>query len=783
MFHIRSLRFKENLMKNIKDNPEVAQAISDAQQNAVQFHHEFFTPEHLLLAFLSQEAFVESLLRSPDVDEEHVRRLRAQLMTAVLSMPNDGDGETADPSAQFSDLIQAAEEEAQSQSRDTLSVCDLMWCYDVLNDSFADDCLAEAIADHHFGSFLENLAAKYKIDWHPKYDRDKPGIDSGAFDMFDDWLSDSSVTDSARKTKWMMYVREVEPMLKSRNPLVGRQRELDRIVQVLCRKGKNNPLLIGESGVGKTSIVFGLAERLAAGVVPDSLKGCTFYMLDMGQMLSGSQFRGEMEDRLTKVLEGMSSQERPSILFIDDMHGLMGNGNGDGVDAAGVLLPYLDRGKVRVIGTTTYEDFNRRLSRNKGLVRRCQKIDIAEPTQEETVKILTALQPHYEAFHHVHYNADVLEFAVRSSSRYIQDRYQPDKAIDLIDESGAYMQMHPTESMLIDKPLLAQVLARMANVEALSVNDDDAQRLETLESRIKSHIYGQDEAVKHVVEAVQMAKAGLVDEGKPLASLLFVGPTGVGKTEVARVLAREMGVQLVRFDMSEFAEKHTVAKFIGSPAGYVGYDDGGQLTDAVRKNPDCVLLFDEIEKAHSDIFDILLQVMDYGVLTDNKGRKAHFQNTVIIMTSNAGAQWARLAGVGFASNVTTGSAMLSEVKKTFKPEFINRLSGIVVFRDMDHEMAGLILDKKLRELDSKLKTRQVTLCITDQARERLLSLGYSQQYGAREMDRVLTHHVKSLLMREILFGTLKQGGRAMLDIEDGQFICKKETDSDMNPGE
>ncbi|MBR6284697.1 MAG: AAA family ATPase [Muribaculaceae bacterium] len=755
-------------MIEIKNNPEVEQAVDEARAQAQGMHHEFVTPEHLLLAFLSQDAFVNALLHAPEVDEQHMRNLRARLMTALLCMPTDGDGEHADPSAQFTDLMMAAEEEAKSQQRDSLTVCDVMWCYDVLQDSMADDSLAEAIDDHYFGNFLENLARAYHIDWHPKRD-DRPAGDG--YDSFDPFRSDGlDPFDSARKASGMRYVRDMSKMLEGRNPLVGREAELERIMQVLCRKGKNNPLLIGESGVGKTAIVFGLAARMAAGDVPDRLKNAKLYMLDMGQMIAGSQYRGEMEDRLTKVIESLKSDADRPILFIDEMHGLMSSGTGDGVDAAGVLLPYLDGGLVQVIGTTTYEDFNRRLSRSKGLVRRCQNIDIAEPSHDETVRILTALKPHYEAFHQVHYADDVLDFAVRSSSRYIQDRYQPDKSIDLIDEAGAHLQLHPVPDGLVDKALVAQVLARMAKVDALSVNTEDAQRLESLEPRIKGAIYGQDEAVRHVVEAVQMAKAGLVDEGKPLASLLFVGPTGVGKTEVARVLAREMGVQLVRFDMSEFAEKHTVAKFIGSPAGYVGYDDGGQLTDAVRKNPDCVLLFDEIEKAHSDIFDILLQVMDYGVLTDNKGRKAHFQNVVIIMTSNAGAQWARQAGVGFASNVTTGSAMLGEVKKTFKPEFINRLSGIVVFRDMDHEMANLILDKKLRELQAKLTTRQVSLTVSEPAREQLLKQGYSQQYGAREMDRVITQHVKSLLMREILFGKLKQGGEATL-VLDGDKLA------------
>ena len=738
-------------------NSELERAMAKAVHDAHLFHHEFVTPEHLLLAFLSQRAFVDALLAVRGVTQDDVKQMRKQLKDAVKEMPADGDGESCSPSAQFSQVMSAASERAASMNRDTINVVDTILSYPNLVESMAEHCLS-AVIEGRFNEFADMLFDSYGIEDSPESD------DDASLDMFDEMNAGDALAGDT-----VHYLREVQPMLKNWNPLVGREQELERVQQVLCRKTKNNPLLIGESGVGKTSIVFGLAARLAEGNVPERLKDCKLYMLDLGQLLAGTQYRGEMEERMTKVLDAMSKAGDKSILFIDEMQGLMSSGSGDSADAASVLLPYLDTAAVRVIGTTNYEDYNRRLSRNKGLVRRFQTIDVCELSHDETVSILNALKPRFEEFHQVTYADEALEFAVRTSSRYIQDRFQPDKAIDLIDEAGAYMQLHTSTSREVDKPLVAQVLARMAKVEALSISDSDAERLETLEPRIKSSIYGQDEAVSRVVEAVQMAKAGLVDEGKPLASLLFVGPTGVGKTEVARVLAREMGVQLVRFDMSEFAEKHTVAKFIGSPAGYVGYDDGGQLTDTVRKNPDCVLLFDEIEKAHSDIFDILLQVMDYGVLTDNKGRKAHFQNVVIIMTSNAGAQWARQAGVGFASSVTTGGAMLGEVKKTFKPEFINRLSGIVVFRDMDHDMAGMILDKKLRELEAKLKARQVSLNVTDQAHEQLLQLGYSQQYGAREMDRVITRHVKSLLMREILFGSLTMGGQATLTYDDGEF--------------
>ena len=410
---------------------------------------------------------------------------------------------------------------------------------------------------------------------------------------------------------------------------------------MLCRKDKNNPLHIGEPGVGKTSIVYGLAQRIIDGNVPETLAGAKIYQLDMGSLIAGTQFRGDFEKRLKTVMKGVAA-EKGSILYIDEIHNIVGAGQtGEGsMDASNLLKPYLEGGKVRFIGATTYEEYNRYIMRNKGLMRRFQQVPIDEPTIEETMKIIQMLKASYEEFHQVKYDDDALELAVTGSARHITDRYLPDKAIDLIDEAGAWVQMNRKEGedRRVDKALIASVLARIAKVDALTMDEEDNGRLETLEPRIKEKIYGQDTAVNQVVEAVQMSKAGLTDENKPLASLLFVGPTGVGKTEVARVLAKEMGVELVRFDMSEYVEKHTVAKLIGSPAGYVGYDDGGLLTDAVRKHPDCVLLLDEIEKAHDDIFNLLLQVMDEGRLTDSNGRVVDFKNTIVIMTSNVGSR-------------------------------------------------------------------------------------------------------------------------------------------------
>ena len=572
-------------------------------------------------------------------------------------------------------------------------------------------------------------------------------------------------------------------LYQNHNPLIGREQDLTRTIPVICRRDKNNPLHVGEPGVGKTALVWGLARRIKDGNVPKRLKDSHVYLLDMGTLLAGTQYRGDFENRIKMIMDGISGEAQNNVVYIDEIHTLVGAGaTGEGsMDASNMLKPYLEAGSLRFIGSTTYEEYNRHFSRSKGLVRRFQQIDIAEPSVDETKHILRQLRPKYEEFHNVVYEDAALDFAVEASAKYVNDRFLPDKAIDLIDEAGAALEIahsshdtqiaHPAQDIpypVVTRQLIADILAKTCKVEALSM-DEDTSALETLSERILSKIYGQDEAVRQVVEAVQMSKAGLLDDNKPLASLLFVGPTGVGKTEVARVLAKELGIELLRFDMSEYTEKHTVAKLIGSPAGYVGYEDGGLLTDAIRKTPNCVLLLDEIEKAHQDIYNILLQVMDYARLTDNKGRKADFRNVILIMTSNAGAQFAGQANIGFTGNVSRGEAMLKQVKKTFKPEFINRLTGTVVFNDMDRNMATLILKKKLGELQEKLTAKQVEMTLSDEAFNLLLEEGFTREYGAREMDRVIAQRLKPMLMREILFGKLKEGGSIIIGTRDGSL--------------
>ena len=720
------------------------------------------TPEHLLLAALCDKV-VNGALESSVVDLP-IDDVKEQLRNYMVRQECFGDDETNRQmyaSHQYGELMRLMEDDCLQQSPDAVAdVPQFFTALSRLKDSFAANCL-KALLGEDKDRFFKKLSDAYSTD-----SIDEEAVETESEDVEEEDVNEQDADTRQSTGSWRDYVLCINDHLADHNPLIGRENELDRTIQVLCRKDKNNPLHIGEPGVGKTSIVYGLAQRILDGRVPDSLQGSRIYQLDLGSLIAGTQYRGDFEKRLKSVMRGIAA-ERGAILYIDEIHNIVGAGQiGEGsMDASNLLKPYLEGGKVRFIGATTYEEYNRYIMRNKGLMRRFQQVAIEEPSVEETIKILQMLKEGYEAFHNVVYDDDALEYAVTGSARHITDRYLPDKAIDLIDEAGAWVQMNRKEGeeRRVDKALIASVLARIAKVESLTMDDADNDRLESLEPRILDKIYGQDDAVKHVVEAVQMSKAGLTDENKPLASLLFVGPTGVGKTEVARVLARELGVELVRFDMSEYVEKHTVAKLIGSPAGYVGYDDGGLLTDAVRKHPDCVLLLDEIEKAHDDVFNLLLQVMDYGTLSDNKGRKAVFRNVVLIMTSNAGAQFAHQASVGFASSVTAGSAMLKQVKKTFKPEFINRLSSIVVFNDMDLKMAGMILDKKLRELQEMLTTKGVTLKLGEKARTQLLNEGYSPVYGAREMDRVIHNRLKTRLVKEILFGSLKQGGEYVIE--------------------
>lgn len=724
-----------------------------------RLRNEFIMPEHLLGALLDERHFAETLEYFGYGKNVITRDLLAYF--ADVEKVPEGISYEPEYSVQFNELMGFALSIVAGSSAEYISITHLVNGLFELKDSHAAYILNHRIGDKQ--AFMAYLISLCDID----------ELSSAGLDDYDGELPEHDGGAEAGPEAWRSMVTCVNENLDGHNPLIGRERELERTIQVLCRKDKNNPLHVGEPGVGKTALVYGLAQRINDGSVPEKLRGCRIYQLDLGSLLAGTQFRGDFEQRIKTVMEGVGT-EPGAIVYIDEIHNIVGAGaSGDrSMDASNLLKPYLEGGNIRFIGSTTYEEYNRYFSRSKSLVRRFQQIDIAEPSVDEAVNIVRQLKKGYEQFHGVTYTDKVIDFAVRASARYVTDRFLPDKALDLIDEAGAYREMHPQEArtrQTVDKVLISEVLAKMCKVESLAIKDDDGQTLETLGKRISAAIYGQDEAVRQVTEAVQMAKAGLTDDGKPLASLLFVGPTGVGKTEVARVLAAELGIELVRFDMSEYTEKHTVAKLIGSPAGYVGYEDGGLLTDAIRKTPNCVLLLDEIEKAHPDIYNILLQVMDYARLTDSKGRKADFRNVILIMTSNAGAQHAAQAKVGFTGSITAGEAMMGQVKKIFKPEFINRLSGTVVFNDMDRAMASLILDKKLRMLQERLTARKVVMTLTADARAFLLDRGFTAEYGAREIDRVISSLLKPILMREILFGRLRKGGEITVCLTDNRL--------------
>ena len=712
-------------------------------------------PEHLLLALTDDYTFNQVL--SSFYSPESLAEKLEEKLEETESIP-DGQDYAPQVSAQMEQVIDFAYEQVMNSSAQALDVPHLVMGILQLKESWACFLLKEALINKET-VFMSQLISAYE---------------------FDDHLEEETGT-RKHEDAWRRLVTCMNDHFENHNPLIGREQELERTIQVLCRRDKNNPLHVGEPGVGKTALVWGLARMIQEGHVPERLKGSRIYQFDIGTLLAGTQYRDDFENRIKQIMDGIQEESTKNIVYIDEIHTLVGAGAiGEGsMDASNMLKPYLESGNIRFIGSTTYEEYNRHFSRSKGLVRRFQQIDIPEPTPEETKHILRQLRPQYEAFHHVTYDEAALDFAVDASYKFVNDRFLPDKAIDLIDEAGAASEVSverlrvgelssgmKREVREISKAEISEVLAKTCKVDAMAMKaDDDNEKLSTLNSQLSTQIYGQDEAIRQVVESVQMSKAGLLDDNKPLASLLFVGPTGVGKTEVARVLAKELGITLLRFDMSEYTEKHTVAKLIGSPAGYVGYEDGGLLTDAIRKTPNCVLLLDEIEKAHQDIYNILLQVMDYARLTDNKGRKADFRNVILIMTSNAGAQYAAQANIGFVGGVSRGEAMLKQVKKTFKPEFINRLTGTVVFNDMDRPMATLILQKKLRELQDKLTAKQVEMTLTDEACALLLSEGFTLEYGAREMDRVIAQHLKPLLTREILFGSLKSGGKITISAE------------------
>jgi len=706
--------------------------------------NQFVTPEHILYGMTTEKQFIKAFKSMGGNIDELIDDLNEYFEEMLPKRQGAFDAEKADVSVGFSSTMEMAVEIAKNSGNTVVKMTHVLWAMYEQQESFAVYFIEKQVKDKQ--EFLIRLAEILE-------EEEEAGSES------EDEAAD-----------WKEYATRLNDVVGKHNPLIGRDDEIERAIQILLRRDKNNPVFVGEPGVGKTAMAYGLAERIVSGDVPPALEGAQVFSLDLASLVAGTPYRGEFEKRI-KILMDSFAKEKTPIVFLDEIHTLIGTGglSGSQMDASNLLKPYFEDGTIRFMGATTYADYNKSFSKNGALSRRFQKVDIKEPTEDEAVKIIDGLKKHYEKFHGVKYAKGVPEYTVSLSKRFVRDKFLPDKAIDLLDEAGAYKKMHPTvgkKSQLVDKSVVEEVLSKSCGVPIQTAKNTEIDQLASLYDNIASKIFGQDKAVRSIVDAICMSRSGLLAENKPVASFLFVGPTGVGKTEVAKVLAKELGIELIRFDMSEYSEKHAVAKLIGSPAGYVGYEEGGLLTDAIRKAPYSVLLLDEIEKAHSDIYNILLQVMDYASLTDNKGQKADFSNVIIIMTSNAGARQIGKQKIGFGEGLFDDGVMMEEVKRVFTPEFRNRLSDIITFNHMDKRMAALIADKKLGELSDKLSGRKVTLKVSKDAREQIIAKGITREYGARELERVIDSKIKPLFMQELLFGKLKKGGNATLSIKE-----------------
>ena len=747
---------------------EVEELLNDAVLNAGRRGNEYVTPEHVWFVLADRPAF-QAAFKSCGGDVKKLKSRLEEYLGQMDTVEKDEGG--IEVSYGLSQTIEEAARKAISSDRDTIELPHLLYSMMELEESYGAyfvqmqgvECVDLLVELGTGGSGRKMGAGAGRTG----------GTDSHAGTGGTSDMDNEEDAEEERESVLLQYAVCINDEVKNSCPLIGREAELERTMQVLCRRQKNNPLHVGEPGVGKTAITYGLAARINEGRVPEKLKNARIYGIDLGSMLAGTQFRGDFEKRLKAVMEELKEEENP-ILYIDEIHNLVGAGavNGGSMDASNLLKPYLTDGKLKFIGATTYEEYKKYFSKDKSLVRRFQNIDIKEPTVEETVEILNGLKPYYEKFHHVRYQKGTMEHAASLSEQYINERYLPDKAIDLIDEAGAYLELHPKNKKIqvVDKKLVEEVLAKICRIPKQTVETEERQKLARLERELKGRVFGQEAAVDQLTNAIKLSKAGLSEENKPVGSLLFVGPTGVGKTELAKSVAEVLGIRLVRFDMSEYSEKHTVAKLIGSPAGYVGYEEGGLLTEAIRKNPHCVLLLDEIEKAHSDIYNILLQIMDYATLTDNQGRKADFRSVILIMTSNAGAEKADRASIGFGGRQLNEEGITDEVKRVFRPEFRNRLDRIIIFRPLDAAMADRIVGKEFGNLARKAAEKNVELTLSRACRKYLAAKGVSREYGAREIKRIIGQEIKPLLVDEMLFGRLKKGGSCEVDYDGERVI-------------
>lgn len=738
------------------------QTLHQALALAAERSHEYATLEHLLLS-LTEDQDAIAVLRACGVDLEQL----------IMDVTNFIEGELDDirndrvsepkPTAGFQRVVQRAVIHVQSSGREEVTGANVLVALFSERESHAVFFL-----QMHEMSRLDAVNyISHGIAKVPGYSEDR------TVDGVDEEADGENVVRKGSEALDAYCVNLNEKAADGRiDPLIGRGKEVDRTIQILCRRSKNNPLYVGDPGVGKTAIAEGLAKRIVEGDVPEVLFDTTIYSLDMGALLAGTRYRGDFEERLKNVMDELENADK-AVLFIDEIHTVIGAGatSGGSMDASNILKPALQNGALRCMGSTTYKEYRGYFEKDRALVRRFQKIDVYEPSIDDTIKILKGLKPYFEEHHNVKYTNDALKTAVELSARYINDRKLPDKAIDVIDEVGASRMLLPENKRkkTVSAKDVESVVAMIARIPPKSVSTDDRKALKTLERDLKTVVFGQDDAIDQLSSAIKLSRAGLREPQKPIGSYLFSGPTGVGKTEVARQLALTLGVELVRFDMSEYMERHSVSRLIGAPPGYVGFDQGGLLTDAVDQNPHVVLLLDEIEKAHPDLFNILLQVMDHGKLTDNNGKSVDFRNVILIMTTNAGAADMAKAAIGFERDGRVGEDK-EAINKMFTPEFRNRLDSIIGFASLSPEVVAKVVDKFIMELEAQLDDRNVMIELTDAARSWLGTKGYDKLYGARPLGRVIQEHIKKALAEELLFGKLSKGGLVMVDVEDGKPV-------------
>lgn len=743
-------------------NKELESSLNGAFARARDKRHEFMTVEHLLLALLENDAAKDALLAC-QADIDTLRQELDQFIdqTTPLIPANDDMRETQ-PTLSFQRVLQRAVFHVQSSGRNEVTGANVLVAIFSEQESHAAYLLKKNdISRLDIVNFISHGITKISGA------SDGPAADAFSPGNLDDTNGDERLESFASNLNQLAKQGQIDP-------LIGRDKELERTIQVLCRRRKNNPLLVGEAGVGKTAIAEGLAWRIVEGQVPDVIQNSVIYSLDIGSLLAGTKYRGDFEKRFKTILKQLE-KEQDAILFIDEIHTIIGAGAASGgqVDAANLIKPLLSSGKLRCIGSTTYQEYSTIFEKERALSRRFQKIDVLEPSLDDTTKILMGLKPKYEAHHDVRYTHKALRAAVELSAKYINERHLPDKAIDVIDEAGARVRLMPASrrKKTVGVAEIEAMVAKMARIPEKSVSSSDKDILKNLDKKMKMLVFGQDQAIEVLSESIKLTRAGLGSDNRPVGSFLFAGPTGVGKTEVTVQLSKLLGIELLRFDMSEYGERHSVSRLIGAPPGYVGYDQGGLLTDAVIKHPHAVVLLDEIEKAHPDVFNLLLQVMDNGTLTDNNGRKADFRNVILVMTTNAGVAETVKQSIGMIQQDHSHDAM-AEIKKVFTPEFRNRLDHIIWFNSLDERVIHQVVDKFIVELQAQLDARGVSLEVSEDARHWLAIKGYDRDMGARPMGRVIQDQLKKPLANELLFGALVDGGTVKVELADDQLTFK-----------